>query len=737
MILLRGVAPAAAALVAGLAFAILRPGLTDTYESGFQGRVHWASTGFVLWGIFGLILARTDFSSQAIRDLLRTGVAVIVPILLTVLLLRYPADVDRVASTIWTVVLAIGLIVGVWIFLNLVVDQAKTNWTLFAAAFGAIVAAGFFAILRGNLSLFALYSDRDPLALFSGTGVVGHIEWPLTGAVIWGVAMAGVTALPKGLIRVGVGATAGLVTGWLIGDFVKPWLRPQLAWGELILFTLVFAAIGGALRWRSRDWTPGVIVGAAVGWAWAAWFISGFGGSESDARIAAIVPLGLLGARLGWGSNPDQSTLSRLDTRARAGIFLGPAVLFLTAALAIPAVITIVLSAQDRDGQGYVGLGNYRELLGDSDSFDVSSWTNIFTSRLFLSAVVLVAAGVIIGLTSGKRRHGVATFERTGSSVASLALGTLLLTFAAFSVLRGTFFNNLWWVVTVTTFSTALGLLIAVLAERAGRLESVAKALIFTPMAVSFVGASIVWRLQYQARDPSKNQTGVLNAAWVEIGQLSHSGWPRALVLAILAVLIGLVTYKAVPRVRGSEAFSLHVGAVIVLGYLFVELLRRSLGGFQFGLNGELIPETVLFLQNPPFNNIFLMVVLIWIQTGFAMVILAAAIKAVPVEFIEAAKVDGATESQTFFNITLPQILPTVGVVVTTLIVLVSKVFDIVKVTTGGNFGTNVLANDMFTVSFSFFNRGLGSAIAVLILISVLPVMFLNVRRMQHARLAR
>jgi alpha-glucoside transport system permease protein len=127
-------------------------------------------------------------------------------------------------------------------------------------------------------------------------------------------------------------------------------------------------------------------------------------------------------------------------------------------------------------------------------------------------------------------------------------------------------------------------------------------------------------------------------------------------------------------------------------------------------------------------------VILIWIQTGFAMVILAAAIKAVPTEFIEAAKVDGATESQTFFRVTMPQILPTIGVVSTTLIVLVTKVFDIVKVTTGGNFGTNVLANDMFEVSFSFFNTGLGSAISVFILISVLPVMFLNVRRMQKER---
>ena len=141
-----------------------------------------------------------------------------------------------------------------------------------------------------------------------------------------------------------------------------------------------------------------------------------------------------------------------------------------------------------------------------------------------------------------------------------------------------------------------------------------------------------------------------------------------------------------------------------------------------------------MFLQEPPFNNVFLMVILIWIQTGFSMVILSAAIKAVPQELIEAAKVDGATESQSFFSVVLPQIMPTVGVVATTLIVLVTKVFDIVKVSTGGNFGTNVLANDMFEVSFSFANFTLGSAIATFILISVLPVMYLNIRRMQQAR---
>jgi alpha-glucoside transport system permease protein len=126
------------------------------------------------------------------------------------------------------------------------------------------------------------------------------------------------------------------------------------------------------------------------------------------------------------------------------------------------------------------------------------------------------------------------------------------------------------------------------------------------------------------------------------------------------------------------------------------------------------------------------MVVLVWIQTGFAMVILSAAIKAVPAELIEAAKVDGATESQIFWRVVLPQIATTIGVVVTAIVVLVMKVFDIVKVMTNGNFGTEVLANNMFREAFQVGDRGLGAALAMLIFISVVPIMFLNIRRMQR-----
>ena len=103
-----------------------------------------------------------------------------------------------------------------------------------------------------------------------------------------------------------------------------------------------------------------------------------------------------------------------------------------------------------------------------------------------------------------------------------------------------------------------------------------------------------------------------------------------------------------------------------------------------------------------------------------------------PTELTEAAKVDGATESQVFWKITLPQIAPTIGVVVTALFVTVMKVFDIVYAMTNGNFGTQVIANQMWITAFGQSNLGLGSALAVVLFVSVIPVMWINIRRMQR-----
>jgi alpha-glucoside transport system permease protein len=221
--------------------------------------------------------------------------------------------------------------------------------------------------------------------------------------------------------------------------------------------------------------------------------------------------------------------------------------------------------------------------------------------------------------------------------------------------------NNLFWVFFVTGFSTVAGLAIAALADHA-RGENLAKAIIFMPMAISFVGASVIWRFVYAFTPASNDQIGLLNAAWV-------------------------------------------------------------------GLGGE--PQT--WIQTQPWNSLFLIAIMIWIQTGFAMVLLSAAIKGVPTELTEAALVDGATRAQVFWRITLPQIRATLGVVIITLIIVVLKIYDIVKVMTSGRFRTNVLANDMFDVAFTDRNRGLGAALAVLIFAGVIPLMIVNILRTRRA----
>jgi ABC-type sugar transport system permease subunit len=241
----------------------------------------------------------------------------------------------------------------------------------------------------------------------------------------------------------------------------------------------------------------------------------------------------------------------------------------------------------------------------------------------------------------------------------------------------------------------------------------------------------------YIARDSSKSQTGVMNALWVGLGRLSTGdGLPTLIVgVLVLVALLALVLTVARRLTTGEPARAALPGVVAVLvgwfAWRYWGVTGGGVGGYRFNDAGVQLADPINFIQEPPFNNFWLMVVLIWIQTGFAMVILSAAIKAVPTELIEAARVDGADEAQIFWRVTLPQIATTIGVVVTTLIVLVMKVFDIVKVMTNGNFGTEVLANNMYREAFSNFNTGVGAALAALIFLSVVPVMFINIRRMQ------
>ncbi|WMT88825.1 sugar ABC transporter permease [Pelagibacterium sp. 26DY04] len=221
---------------------------------------------------------------------------------------------------------------------------------------------------------------------------------------------------------------------------------------------------------------------------------------------------------------------------------------------------------------------------------------------------------------------------------------------------RQSLLNNFLWLLIVPALSTAFGLVIAVLADRVWW-GNIAKSLIFMPMAISFVGASVIWRFVYAYRGPDQPQIGVLNAIATGLGNPPQN-W-----LTII-----------------------------------------------------------------PWNSFLLMVILIWIQTGFAMVILSAALRGIPEETIEAARIDGANDIQIFFTIMIPQITGTLIVVWTTITITVLKVFDIVFAMTGGQFQTEVLANLMYSWMFRSGDFGRGSTIAVVILIAVLPIMIWNIR---------
>ena len=351
---------------------------------------------------------------------------------------------------------------------------------------------------------------------------------------------------------------------------------------------------------------------------------------------------------------------------------------------------------------------------------------------IYLALFLAVGFGLIAMSLTGGRVAGLSGFnlDLGGGHSGALLFGVFLAVTAIFAAIRGTVINSLWWVFAVTVIASAFGLAIAALADRA-RMENIAKSIIFMPLAISFVGAGIIWRFMYIARPGAQPQTGLLNWTWLQLGDLSLSGSRWIGVVIIAAIVAGLAMLGA--KGWQSGAYGLTGGSfVLALPLLWViwRLAAGRLGGTGVDGSGE---RTIIFIsQNLPYNNLWLMVVLIWIQTGFAMVIFSAAIKAVPQEFIEAAKVDGATDSSIFWRIIVPQILPTIGVVVTTLVVTVLKIFDVVKVMTNGNFETQIVANEMFFQAFTAGNRGLGSALAVVLFVAVLPVVFFNVRRLQQ-----
>lgn len=216
--------------------------------------------------------------------------------------------------------------------------------------------------------------------------------------------------------------------------------------------------------------------------------------------------------------------------------------------------------------------------------------------------------------------------------------------------------NNIKWIILMTAGTVGIGLAFAVLADRV-KYEALSKAIIFMPMAISFVGAGVIWKFVYD-----------FGTGQVQIGLLNS-----------------IVT---------------------------------ALGG-----------QPIAWLSTPALNTVMLIVVGVWIWTGFCMTILSAALKSVPDEILEAARVDGATEWVTFWRVTVPIIMPTILVVITTMVINVLKLFDIVYVMTGGNFGTNVIANRMYTEMYKNFDVGRGTAVAVILVIAIIPFIYFNMRR--------
>lgn len=227
-----------------------------------------------------------------------------------------------------------------------------------------------------------------------------------------------------------------------------------------------------------------------------------------------------------------------------------------------------------------------------------------------------------------------------------------------------TVINTIVWVLIAPAVSTIAGLAYAYFIDKT-RGEKYYKILVFLPMAISFVGASIIWRFMYTARPADQNQIGFLNQIIVWFGG-----------------------------------------------------------------------EPISFLAVEPWNTLFLIVVLIWVQTGFAMVVLSAAIKGVPAEQLEAAELDGTNAWQRFINVIVPGIRSSLIVVLTTISIASLKVFDIVRTMTAGANNTSVIANEMYT-QFRSFEAGRSAAFAVVLFVLVLPIVIYNARQLQKQREVR
>ena len=318
-------------------------------------------------------------------------------------------------------------------------------------------------------------------------------------------------------------------------------------------------------------------------------------------------------------------------------------------------------------------------------STTITKFTSVFTAIAFFF-IVLGVLFAIAGRANGKKARPIALVIFLAPALVLLVAGLIIPAIRTFLFsfmnpdsnawvgfdnyywmtqdpnIRTIMVNTILWILVVPIFTAALGLLLAIMLDRIKH-ESIPKSLLFMPMAISFVGASIIFKFVYEYNEPDDVQIGLLSAIVKFLGA-TPSDW----------------------------------------------------------------------MLSKPLNTFLLMIIYVWTQMGFGMVILSAAIKAVPADIVEASALDGAHGWRLFRNITFPMIKGTFIVVLATGVVGALKVFDIVRTMTGGNFSTNVLANEMYSQVFVQFDTGKGSALAIVLFLLVTPILVFNIQSLRKER---
>ncbi|MEY4337926.1 MAG: hypothetical protein RL680_821 [Actinomycetota bacterium] len=318
-------------------------------------------------------------------------------------------------------------------------------------------------------------------------------------------------------------------------------------------------------------------------------------------------------------------------------------------------------------------------------SVNIPKFTSVFSAIAFFF-IVLAVLFAIAGRANGKKARPIAIVIFLGPALVLLLAGLIIPAIRTFVFsfmnpdsngwvgfdnyywmtqdpnIKTIMINTILWIMVVPIFTAALALLLAIMLDRIKH-ESIPKSLLFMPMAISFVGASIIFKFVYEYRDPGEVQIGLLSSVVDFLG-----GTPKD------------------------------------------------------------------WMLSKPLNTFLLMIIYVWTQMGFGMVILSAAIKAVPADIVEASSLDGASGWRLFRNITFPMIKGTFIVVLATGVVGSLKLFDIVRTMTGGNFGTNVLANEMYSQVFVQFDQGKGSALAIVLFLLVTPILIYNIRSLRKER---